>query len=301
MELRSAFLVEKRSQMVVLCYIRESRTKTPDERWTVNRLIALLFCSMLSFCLNAQVTLGPTVSTFAVLAGSTVTNTGSTLVSGNVGVSPGTSVTGFPPGVVTNGTIYSAGATAAQAQVELTAAYNTAMGLPCPAGNVLTGTNLGTLTLAPGVYCFSSSAQLTGTLTLNAGGNQNGQFIFQIGSTLTTASSSAVVLQNLAQAGNVFWQVGSSATLGTATTFSGNILASASITLNTGATLAGRALASTGAVTLAGNTIAVPGLGSSNGPPPVPAPSSLILVAIGLVCAGMYQARERLLALFKRN
>ncbi len=208
----------------------------------MNKLIALLFWSTLSFCLNAQVTLGPTVSTFAVLAGSAVTNTGSTLVVGNVGVSPGTSITGFPPGLVSNGTLHSADATAGQAQIDLTAAYTTAMGLACPGGNVLTGMDLGSLApLPPGVYCFASSAQLTGTLTLNAGGNPNAEFIFQIGSTLTTASSSSVVLQNSANAGNVFWQVGSSATLGTATTFSGNILAQASITLNTGATLSGRA------------------------------------------------------------
>lgn len=176
------------------------------------------------------------------------------------------------------------------------------MGLPCPPGNVLTGQNLGGLTLTPGVYCFSSSAQLTGNLTLNAQGNQNAEFIFQIGSTLTTASASSVTLQNLANAGNVYWQVGSSATLGTATAFSGNILASASITLNTGATLSGRALAETGAVTLQGNTISIP-TSTTQGPPPppTPAPSSLILVSIGLVCAGMYQARERLLGLFRRN
>jgi len=185
-----------------------------------------------------------------------------------------------------------------------------AAGLACPGGNVLTGTNLGGLTLAPGVYCFASSAQLTGTLTLNGGGNPNAQFILQMGSTITTASGSVVSLINSAQAANVFWAVGSSATIGTATAFAGNIMAVASITLNTGATLAGRALAENGAVTLASNTIGIPGLPGSPTPgvpipvpppPSTPIPSSLILSAIGLSGAGMYQARERLLSLLKKN
>lgn len=286
---------------------RVLETKTLHERWPVNKIIALLFWSTLSVCLHAQVTLGSTAATFAVLGGSTVTNTGSTVVVGNVGVSPGTSITGFPPGTVSSGSIHSADATAGQAQSDLTAAYNTAAGLPCPGGNVLTGTNLGGLTLAPGVYCFSSSAQLTGTLVLNGGGNPNAQFIFQIGTTLTTASGSLVSLINSAQAGNVFWALGTSGTLGTATAFTGNILALASITFNAGATLAGRALAGA-AVTLSSNTIGIPGLPGSPTPgvpvtPPAatPIPSSLILVAIGMACAAMYQARERLLALLRGN
>jgi Ice-binding-like len=268
----------------------------------VNKLTKLLFCSTFSLCLNAQVTLGPTVTTFGVLAGSTVTNTGPTTVTGNVGVSAGSAITGFPPGTIIFGTQHAADATAAQAQVDLTAAYNTAMGLPCPGGNVLTGVDLGGLTLTPGVYCFSTSAQLTGTLTLNALGNSNAEFIFQIGSTLTTASSSAVVLINGAQGSNIFWQVGASATLGTSTSFYGNIMAQASITLNTSAVmLSGRALARVGAVTLASNTVTSSGSpGGGGGVGGAPAPSSLILVALGLLCAAIYQSRERLLQHFKR-
>ena len=269
----------------------------------MNKLTKLLFWSTFSLCLNAQVTLGPTVTTFGVLAGSTVTNTGPTTDTGNVGVSAGSAITGFPPGAVFSGTLHSADATAAQAQVDLTAAYNTAMGLPCPGGNVLTGVDLGGLTLTPGVYCFATSAQLTGTLTLNGQGNSSAEFIFQIGSTLTTASSSAVVLINNAQAANVFWQVGSSATLGTSTTFYGNIMAQASITLNTSAVISiGRALARVGAVTLASNTVSSPGTpggGPGGGGGVTPAPSSLILVALGLFCAAIYQVRERLLQQFK--
>ena len=173
---------------------------------------------------------------FAVLAGTTVTNTGPTQVIGDVGVSPGTEITGLTPGMVV-GTIYAGGAVAAQAQTDALTAYNDLAGQACD--TILTGQDLGGLTLTPGVYCFSSSAQLTGTLTLDALGDPNAVFIFQIGSTLTTASDSSVLLINSANPCNVFFQVGSSATLGTDTSFEGNILARASITLNTRAVLRG--------------------------------------------------------------
>src|SRR5437868_755253 len=196
----------------------------------------------------AQIPLG-TAQNFAVLGGSTLTNTGPTTITGNLGVSPGSSVTGFPPGIVTGGAIHAADAVAGQAQTDLTTAYNAAAGLPC--GVDLTGQNLGGLTLTPGVYCFTSSAALTGTLTLNFQGNANSLFVFKIGSTLTTASASSVVLTNTGGTScptNLFWQVGSSATLGTGSTFIGNILALTSITMTTGANLTGRALARNGAV-----------------------------------------------------
>ena len=190
---------------------------------------------------------------FAVLGGSTVTNTGSSTISGDLGVSPGSAVTGFPPGVVVNGTIHAADALAGAAQTSLTAAYTNLAGQACTQD--LTGQDLGGKTLTAGVYCFSSSAQLTGTLTLDAQGNANAVFIFKIGSTLTTASGSSVVLINGGSLCNVFWQVGSSATLGTTTAFAGNILALTSITLTTGATVTGRTLARNGAVTLDSNTV----------------------------------------------
>jgi hypothetical protein len=270
-----------------------------NERWVVNKPAALFFWS--AFSLSAQITLGPTVSTFGVLGGSTVTNTGSSLVAGNLGVSPGTAITGFPPGLV-GGTIHSADATAALAQSDLTTTYNSAAGATCPPGNVLTGTDLGGLTLTAGVYCFATSAQLTGTLTLNAQGNQNGQFIFQIGTALTTATSSTVVLINLAQASNVFWQMGTSATLGTTSSFAGNIMALASISMGNGVSLSGRALARNGAVTLIGDTIGgIAGLTGAVGIPATPAPSSLILVAAGLICAVIYQARARRSTVLRRD
>jgi hypothetical protein len=201
----------------------------------------------------AQITLG-TAASFGVLGGSTVTNTGSSIIVGNLGVSPGTAVTGFPPGVVTPpGIIHSADAIAAKAQVDLTTAYNALAGTPTLTD--LTGQDLGGLTLTPGVYSFSSSAQLTGTLHLNALGNPNAVFIFKIGSTLTTASSSSVVMEGSGSSCTVFWQVGSSATLGTHTSFAGNILALTSITLTTGANVSGRVLARNGAVTLDGNNV----------------------------------------------
>jgi hypothetical protein len=168
----------------------------------------------------AQTSLG-TASGFAILGGSAVTNTGSTVIAGDLGVWPNSAanaITGFPPGLVL-GTTHLADATAQQAQSDVTTAYDALAGLPC--NTDLTGQNLGGLTLTPGVYCFSSSAQLTGTLTLNAQGNPAAVFVFQIGSTLTTASSSRVLMTNMGSSCNVFWQIGSSATLGTDTRFPG--------------------------------------------------------------------------------
>jgi hypothetical protein len=191
---------------------------------------------------------------FAVLGATAVTNTGPSVVNGDLGISPNNAaaITGFPPGTIT-GTTHAADGVALQAQNDLTTAYTFLAGQPFTSD--LTGQNLGGLNLTPGVYKFSTSAQLTGTLTLNAAGNPNAVFIFQIGSTLTTASNSSAVLTNGAQACNVFWVVGSSATLGTGTSLTGNILAFTSITLTTGARTFGRVLARNGAVTLDTNTI----------------------------------------------
>jgi hypothetical protein len=238
---------------------------------------------------------------FGVLAGSTVTNTGPSVITGNLGVSPGGAVTGFPPGIVlAPSTIHAADAVALNAQTDLTTAYNGLAGLAVTSN--LTGFDLGSVgTLTSGVYRFNSSAQLTGGLVLNDQGLANQFFVFQIGSTLTTASASSVTIINPGPNTGVFWQVGSSATLGTTTSFLGNILALQSITLTTGANiLCGRALARNGAVTLDTNNIDSIGCGTVAGgsgsgglsgglyiPPgggiaPVPEPATLFLVGFGI-------------------
>jgi hypothetical protein len=204
---------------------------------------------------QASVALGG-AGAFAVLAGSTVTSTGATALTGDLGVSPGTAVTGFPPGTLT-GTKHQGNPTSAQAQSDLTTAYNDAAGRT--QSPVAVAGNLGGLTLPPGLYKSTSSLSISsGDLTLDAQGDANAVFIFQIASTLTTTSGRKVILSGGAKSTNVFWQVGSSATLGTTSVFKGTIMADQSITLNTGASLNGRALARIGAVTLAASTVVVP-------------------------------------------
>jgi type VI secretion system secreted protein VgrG len=204
---------------------------------------------------QAPVDLG-SAATFAVLAGSTVTSTGITTITGDVGSGPGTAVDGFPPGTV-SGTIHAGDPVAAQAEADLTTAYNDAAGRVL-APITLAG-NIGGQTLTPGLYKSTSSLAISsGDLTLDAQGDANAVFIFQMASTLTTTSGRQVILSGGANAANVYWQVGSSATLGTTTIFEGTIMAQISITLQTGATLDGRALARIGAVTLDANTMTVP-------------------------------------------
>jgi hypothetical protein len=236
------------------------------------------------------------LSSFAVLGGSTVTNTNTpTIVNGNLGVSPGSAVTGFPPGIVVGGSIHAADSVAAQAQTDLATLYNNLASVSC--NTDLTGQNLGGLTLTPGVYCFASSAQLTGTLTLDAQGNSNALFIFRIGSTLTTASASSVLLINSASSCGVFWQVGSSATLGTGTTLAGSIVALTSITLNTGASVTGRVLARNGAVTLDNSHVTVcsggPGLPLSVAAIPTLSGWAMIVLTGLLVLFGLAALRGR--------
>lgn len=230
---------------------------------------------------TAPVPLG-TAAGFSVLAASTVTNTGATVISTDLGLSPGTSVTGFPPGAV-GGTIHAADATAAQAQADQIAAYDNAAGRT--PDTTLAG-DIGGRTLKPGVYASASSLAITGTLTLDGQGDPNAVFIIQLGSTLTTGTASTVSLTNGTQACNVFWQVGSSATLGTGSTFNGTILALTSITVTTGVSVTGRALAHNGAVTL--DTDAVDGTAGEPGSLSISAPEtrSLGSGAAGTTIAG---------------
>jgi hypothetical protein len=202
----------------------------------------------------AVVALG-TTSTFAILAGSTVTNTGATAVTGDLGVSPGAAVTGFPPGTV-SGATHAGDAAAATAQSDLTVAYNDAAGRTT--GVISLSGDLTGLTLAPGLYKSTSSLGITGNLTLNGLGDANAKFIIQIASTLTTGTGSQVILTGGAQAKNIIWQVGTSATLGSNSIFKGTIMADQSITLNTGARLDGRALARVAAVTMDTNVVVIP-------------------------------------------
>jgi hypothetical protein len=233
-------------------------------------IVAFVFAmSRPVFAATTAPTLG-TASTFAVLAATTVTNTGPTVITGDLGVSPGTACTGLPspctgngPGVVTGGTIHTgADAVAVQAQKDLVTAYNALKAMQC--GTNLSGKILGTdvTTLSSGVYCFDTTAQLTGTLHLS------GTVIFQIGTALTTASNSFVIVDdNSGCGGNVFWEMGSAATLGTGTTFAGNLLANTAITLTTGATVSGRALDVTAAVTMDTNHVSACGAGLPAGGP----------------------------------
>lgn len=219
--------------------------------WSVATLVALV-----GFLPSGQadVLLG-TAESFAVLGNTTVTSIGQTVLNGDLGLSPGSAFTGFPPGLVT-GTIYAGDTVAAQAQTDARAAFK---GLTAEAPvQDLTGQDLGGLTLTPGVRSFGAAAQLTGVLTLDAQGDSTARFDFLIGSTLITAAGAEVLLLNGAQADNVFWEVGSSATLGADTEFYGSILADQSITVGTGSSLSGRALALNAAVTLDDNLITVP-------------------------------------------
>jgi len=204
---------------------------------------------------EAPVGLG-TAKSFGVLAGSAVTNTGPTVINSDLGTCPSPAITGFPPGEV-KGTIHAANAVACQAQSDLTTAFNDAAGR-APNTTYPGATELGGLTLTPGVYKTPTSLAITGALTLNGQGDPDAVFIFQAGSTLLTAVDASVVLINGTQACNVFWQVGSSATLGVRSAFIGTILAFTSISANTRATVQGRLMARNGAVTLDTNTVTTP-------------------------------------------
>jgi hypothetical protein len=274
------------------------------------RVSCCLVFPLLAVSAWASAILG-TADSFAVLGGQTVTNTGSTTIGGNLGVSPGTAITG-EASITLTGTEHKTDGVALQAQNDVTAAYTTLANLPFVTD--LSGTDLGGLTLTPGVYRYDSSAQLTGTLTLQAnGGSTPSLFIFQIGTTLTTASGSSVQIIGGGPSDGVFWQVGSTATLGTSTTFEGNIVALTSIHLQTGAKIpCGRALARNGEVTMDTNVVSIGCTATAGWPQAqgaellgsnglngevgtvaaVPEPASFVLVSLGLA-AGLLSRKFR--------
>jgi hypothetical protein len=255
-------------------------------------------------------TLG-TAATYAVLGATTVTNTGSTVLSGNLGVYSGTAITGFPPGQVINGSTYAATPEALAAQVDALTGFTSLNSLSSTFN--LTGQNLGGMVLTPGVYTYSSSAELSGTpLTLNFEDLNGATIVLQIGSTLTTASASSVVVENLGTNDNVYFAVGSSATLGTNSTFLGDIIAEDSVALTTGANITcGSAIALTGAVTLDTNNITNCSSSGSDisasvlnnpfsptdpsnpvDPTPTPEPGALALLSTGLLAGAGFLRRK---------
>lgn len=252
--------------------------KTNTVNWMVLRsntlaLAAVWTCGGLSTQATAQVVSLGAAGGFAVLAGSTVTSTGSTNIFGDVGVSPGTAVTGLLPANLNGGVLHLNDALAIQAQIDASAAFDLLEGLTATQDLTVPGLGAGS-TLTQGVYNFDSSALLSGVLTLDGQNLANPLFVFQIGTALTTASNFSIAFVNGSNSDDVFFQVGSSATLGTGTTFNATIIADQSITANTGASVnGGRLLALNAAVTLDSNVIVVP----------EPASAFLLATSLGLM------------------
>ena len=272
-------------QIVISPVQKQNRKRRQTPRILIASAVTALSLLALSTGASGQVSLGQ-AQNFEVISSQGVTNSGPTIIIGNVGLSPLDTITGFPPGVII-GTVHHADALAAQALADAHTAYNNLAGLPFLVANDKTGLGLGGMTLAPGVYHFDTSAGLTGHLTLATGANPNAAFVFQIGTTLTTAVGSSVSVTGAGAKSdpNVFWQVGSSATLNAGTLFDGNIIALASVSLGTGAVIVnGRIIALTGAVTLLSNTVSVPGGGVI-----VVGPGGNVSTALGPLSPQKYQ------------
>lgn len=265
---------------------KSTATRSSTSGHLLPKLLMLGLASLFSAVASAQTVPLGSAASFGVLAGSAITSVGPTVITGDLGIHPNnaSSVTGFsfstPPGPgIVNGATHFANAVALQAQNDATTAYNTLAALPCTA--TIPG-DLGGMTLTPGVYCSNSTMGLTGAVTLNGQGDPAARFVFKVGSALTTASGASVNLVNGAQSCNVFWQVGSSATLGTGTNFLGTVIAFTSVTITTGTSVNGRTIARNGAVTAGSASISVCTLGGGTNPPPPPAPISTPVPALGM-------------------
>lgn len=263
---------------------KSTATRSSTSGHLLPKLLMLGLASLFSAVASAQTVPLGSAASFGVLAGSAITSVGPTVITGDLGIHPNnaSSVTGFsfstPPGPgIVNGATHFANAVALQAQNDATTAYNTLAALPCTA--TIPG-DLGGMTLTPGVYCSNSTMGLTGAVTLNGQGDPAARFVFKVGSALTTASGASVNLVNGAQSCNVFWQVGSSATLGTGTNFLGTVIAFTSVTITTGTSVNGRTIARNGAVTAGSASISVCTLGGGTNPPP--APISTPVPALGM-------------------
>ena len=265
---------------------KSTATRSSTSGHLLPKLLMLGLASLFSAVASAQTVPLGSAASFGVLAGSAITSVGPTVITGDLGIHPNnaSSVTGFsfstPPGPgIVNGATHFANAVALQAQNDATTAYNTLAALPCTA--TIPG-DLGGMTLTPGVYCSNSTMGLTGAVTLNGQGDPAARFVFKVGSALTTASGASVNLVNGAQSCNVFWQVGSSATLGTGTNFLGTVIAFTSVTITTGTSVNGRTIARNGAVTAGSASISVCTLGGGTNPPPPPPPISTPVPALGM-------------------
>jgi hypothetical protein len=251
MKTKNFFTTLAMASVVLIGACTKSTVATPASSSTGNNTNPIVI--PLQHTVQASVALSG-ASTLAILAGSSISNTGTTHVTGDMALSPGTSIGGFPPGILI-GTQHINDNIATQAKLDLTAAYNDAAGRTCTDIVTLSG-NIGGLTLSPGLYKSTSSLAISsGDLTFDAKGNANAVFIIQIASSLTTTSGRKVFLAGGASASNIFWQVGTSATFGTTSVFQGTVMAMQSITFDTGATINGRGLARNGAVVMQGNTI----------------------------------------------